>query len=309
MALKVLGIGPGQEVIVPNFTFIASANAVTMAGATPVFCDVGLDLQIDLESARKTLTRKTVAVMPVHMYGMSANMPAVLEFAKTFGLKVIEDAAQAIGVNWGEKHAGTWGDAGTFSFFADKTLTTGEGGFVSTNSHDVFEKLLYFRNQGRLDRGSFIHPETGYNFRMTDMQSAIGNKQLDKLDFIIGDKQRIIAEYTNLLDDAVKPITPPIASESNHVPFRVAIRIPGGKEKVIAGLTEAGIEPRTFFYPLNEQPCYTEPRKSSFFRAKLRTFPVARGLFDEGVCLPSWVGLPSNSIRKISEVVNALVRS
>jgi perosamine synthetase len=304
MALKVLGISPGDEVIVPNFTFIASATSVTMTGATPVFCDVGSDLQIDLESARKVLTRKTRAIMPVHMYGMSADMPAVMQFAEVHGLKVIEDAAQAIGVQWGGKHAGTWGDAGTFSFFADKTVTTGEGGFVTTNDPEVHEKLLYFRNQGRLDRGSFIHPEIGYNFRMTDIQSSIGNRQLDKLSFILADKQRILSHYRELLPDRVSPIVPRSESKSNHVPFRVCISVPGGKEPVLEGLVRARIEPRTFFFPLSEQPCYQSKPRVLMGLKKTEKLPVSHSLYAEGLCLPSWVGLPASDIERVSEVVS-----
>ena len=179
MALKVLGIGKGDEVIVPNFTFIASANAIDMVGAKPVFCDIQeSDLHIDIKKAEKLITCRTKAIMPVHIYGMACNMDEVIEFAKKHKLKVVEDAAQAVGVNWNGKQAGTFGDIGSFSFFADKTLTTGEGGLVVTDNEELYNKLLYIRNQGRLNRGSFIHPEIGYNFRMTDLQTSIGLVQI-----------------------------------------------------------------------------------------------------------------------------------
>jgi perosamine synthetase len=199
MALRALGIGPGDEVLVPNFTFIASANAVEMCGAKPVFVDIKEDLHIDIEKCKLSLTRKTKAIMPVHIYGMACNMPEIMEFAKNHKLLVIEDAAQAIGVKWGKKHAGTFGQVGSFSFFADKTITTGEGGLVVTNDKKIYERLQFIRNQGRINRGSFVHPEIGYNFRMTDIQSAIGLSQLEKLPEIIEKKSTILFKVGDII--------------------------------------------------------------------------------------------------------------
>ena len=131
------------------------------------------------------LNKNTKAIMPVHMYGASCNMTSVMDFAQKNDLLVIEDAAQAMGVHWRGKHCGSFGDVGCFSFFADKTITTIEGGFVCTDNKKVYEKLLYLRNQGRISRGTFIHPEVGYNFRMTDIQCAIGLAQLKKFDTFV----------------------------------------------------------------------------------------------------------------------------
>ena len=155
LALRAIGIGPGDEVIVPNFTFIASANAVEMCGAKPVFADIKEDLHIDIDKCSFLVNSKTRAIMPVHVYGMACNMDEIMNFAKKHNLLVVEDAAQAIGIKWNNKHAGTFGKVGSFSFFADKTITTGEGGLVVTDDKDVYEKLLYLRNQGRIDRGTF----------------------------------------------------------------------------------------------------------------------------------------------------------
>ena len=175
LGLRAAGVKHGDEVIVPNFTFIASANAVEMCGAKPVFVDINLeDLQIDITDCDRVLSKKTTAIMPVHLFGMAADMGEVMAYAVEKNLKVIEDAAQAVGVTWGGKHCGTFGDVGCFSFFADKTITMGEGGFVTTNNEKIYKKLLYLRNQGRLNRGSFVHPEMGYNFRITDFQAAMG---------------------------------------------------------------------------------------------------------------------------------------
>lgn len=307
MALKAVGIGYGDEVIVPNFTFIASANAVEMCGAKPIFVDIREDLHIDINKCEKLINKRTKAIMPVHVYGMSCNMDEVMGFAKKHNLKVIEDAAQAIGIKWNGKHAGTYGDAGSFSFFADKTITTGEGGLVVTNSKETYEKLLYIRNQGRIDRGSFIHPQIGYNFRMTDIQSSIGLSQLEKLPEIIQKKSEILASYKKFLKSNIKIIEPP--KESNHIPFRVCIIVDGGCEKLMNYMSENGIETRTFFYPLHKQPCYLKKQKrffSNLFKVK-ENFDVSMKMYDEGVCLPSFVGITEEQIKFICDKINEYV--
>ena len=245
LALRAIGIGPGDEVIVPNFTFIASANAVEMCGAKPVFADIKEDLHIDIDKCSFLVNSKTRAIMPVHVYGMACNMDEIMNFAKKHNLLVVEDAAQAIGIKWNNKHAGTFGKVGSFSFFADKTITTGEGGLVVTDDKDVYEKLLYLRNQGRIDRGSFVHPQIGYNFRMTDIQSAIGLSQLEKLNEIIEKKSIILKTYKKYLDKSIKIIEPP--KQSNHIPFRVSIIIPGGSKDLMDFMSKNNIETRTFF--------------------------------------------------------------
>lgn len=311
MALRAIGVGPGDEVIVPNFTFIASANAVEMCGAKPVFVDVKEDLQIDVDKCIRLVNHRTKAIMPVHVYGMACDMDEVMEFAKNYKIKVVEDAAQGIGITWKGKHTGTFGDVGSFSFFADKTLTTGEGGMVVTNDKDLYEKLLYLRNQGRIDRGSFIHPELGYNFRMTDLQSAIGLSQFEKLPEIIEKKSEILKTYKNLLNPKIKIIEP--SENSNHIPFRVCIIIPNGSQKLMEYMKENGIETRTFFYPLHKQPCYMKKKKTLFEKIFFeknndKEFEVSIRMYNEGVCLPSFVSISQEQISFICQKINEYVQ-
>jgi perosamine synthetase len=307
MALKSIGIGYGDEVIVPNFTFIASANAIEMCGAKPIFVDIKEDLHIDINKCEKLLTRRTKAIMPVHIYGMSCNMDQIVEFANKNNLKIVEDAAQAIGVTWKGKHSGTHGDVGSFSFFADKTITTGEGGLVVTNDEKIYEKLLYLRNQGRTDRGSFIHPKIGYNFRMTDIQSAIGLSQLKKLPEIINSKMNILLTYKKYLKNTINILEPP--KKSNHIPFRVCITIPGGSEYLMKILSDNNIETRTFFYPLSDQPCYALKKNRiknffyKFFKIK-DNFEISKKMYNEGICLPSFVGISESEIKYICDKIN-----
>lgn len=300
LGLKALGIGPGDEVIVPNFTFIASANAVLMANAVPVFVDVEREgLQIDVKKCEKVLTKKTKAIMPVHIFGAACDMTRVIEFADKFDLQIIEDAAQAMGVFWQEKHCGSFGDVGCFSFFADKTITTIEGGFVGTNDMQIYESLLYLRNQGRLTRGTFIHPEIGYNFRMNDIQAAIGLTQLAKREQIYRKKQQIYETYCQELKDTkqIKILKP--KNESNLIPFRVALSSLAPQERLSEFLSANGIEARTFFYPLHRQPCFSfladrQDLKDENFKNSIHAY-------EHGICLPAYPSLAVQEIKYICD--------
>jgi len=302
LGLKSIGIGIGDEVIVPNFTFIASANAVEMCGARPVFVDINKeDLHINIEDCNRVLTKNTKAIMPVHMFGLSANMDDVIEFATDNNLKIIEDAAQAIGVTWKGKHCGTFGDVGCFSFFADKTITIGEGGFVCTNNEETYNNLLLLRNQGRLKSGLFIHPMIGYNFRITDIQAAMGIVQLKKLDNIIDKKLNLLKTYKEKLK-GIKGIRilEPYSDKSNHIPFRVILLCDKPSLGLMEMLAENGIESRTVFYPLHKQPCYEN--KSKIIENK-KTFHNTIHAFEHGICLPSYPELEESKIEYICEKI------
>lgn len=305
LGLRAIGVKPGDEVIVPDTTFIASANAVEMVGATPIFVDVNRkNFQIDVSKCRVILSEKTKAIMPVHLYGQSANMTEVMDFAEEQDLLVIEDAAQAIGVKWRSKHCGTFGDVGTFSFFADKTITTAEGGFVVTNEPEVYDRLLYLRNQGRKKRGTFIHPEIGYNFRMTDIQMAIGLAQLRKLNEIADRKRGIYNQYKQLLSEVeeIQVIEP--HPDSGHIPFRVVILYENAHE-LMNYLSDKGIEPRTFFYPLHKQPCYQYLRYQQEWERRMedKYFPNAIYGYEHGVCLPSFVTLTDEQVSYVCDTI------
>ena len=226
-------------------------------------------------------------------------MIAVLDFAAKHGIKVVEDAAQGIGVTWDSIHVGTFGDIGVFSFFADKTITTAEGAFLVTNSEEVYTRLRYLRNQGRIDRGSFIHPQIGFNFRMTDLQCSIGTVQIKKLEKIKKEKTRILESYSKNLGNRVEIYRPEEPSKSNHVPFRVSINVGSYRDRVLSGLAADGIEPRTFFAPLHSQPAWAG---TSVLQNLDRQWNSEKH-FQQGVCLPSWVGLSEKSIKQVSNSV------
>ena len=306
LALRAVEIGPGDEVLVPDTTFAASANAVEMTGATPVFVEVKSGcFQIDVASCDRFCNPRTRAVMPVHLWGTAVEMDEVMAFAKLRDLAVVEDAAQAIDVRYRGRHTGTFGQAGAFSFFADKTITTAEGGMVVTDDDQIYQRLMLLRNQGRLDRGSFIHPEVGYNFRITDMQAAVGLVQLDKLDEIKRRKARILRWYKDGLAGLpqVEFFRPPPGAE--WIPFRMPLLCENAQD-LMDYLRSHDIEPRSWFFPLHAQPAFVELARRQLRGADPKEiFVNAIHAYDRGVCLPTFpqlteaqAGYVTNTIRQ-----------
>ncbi len=293
LALKGLGIGPGDEVLVQDLSFIASANAIEMVGAKPVFVDLPAfnDLTLDLDTIE--ITPNTKGMMIAHLFGTAcSNIEEIVAFCRKHDLYLIEDAAQALYISNGTTHCGMFGDVGTFSFYADKTITTGEGGFVCTGNEELYERMRFLRNQGRKNSGTFVHPEIGYNFRMTDMQSALGLSQMKKIDTIRSGKQRIAELYRKHLGDRVEWLK--IREDFEYIPFRVIVFVENA-EKTIAHMGEAGIEPRSMFYPFHLQPCFED------YEFDRNAFPKADESFARGICLPTWVGLSEEQIAYTSE--------
>ena len=313
LAMRALGIGEGDEVIVPNFTFIATANAVEMTGATPIFADCTSDnFQLDVDACHYLITDKTKAIIPAHLYGFAVNMDKVLEFAGRYNLLVIEDACQALGVEWNGKRCGGMGDVGCFSFFADKTITTGEGGFVATNSESVHDRLLMLRNQGRINRGTFIHPEIGYNFRMTDIQASLGLSQLKKFNTITGNKRKIHQKYTELLKDTPEVnVIQPSENITSFIPFRVVLTVnEDTSEGVMAYMKKHEIEPRTFFYPLSMQPCFRKYIKDERYHEGSFEYRIGRGsnsvdAYNRGVCLPSFASMTDEQVEYVCDTIKS----
>ena len=200
VSLKALGIGCGDEVIVPNLTFVATANAVILAGATPVLCEVEPDtFCLDAGRAEKLVTPRTRALLPVHLYGQSADMEQVMALARRYNLKVIEDAAEGIGVTFEDRHVGSFGDMGILSYYGNKTITCGEGGMVLTGDDELAKAAYRLKNYGRDQKGTFIHESIGFNFSFTDLQAAIGIAQMKKLPAIVRRKREIHDRYVDEL--------------------------------------------------------------------------------------------------------------
>ena len=302
LGLMALDIAPGDEVLVPDITFIGSATAVLLAGAIPVFVDVEPDTyQIDVGHAERLINERTRAIMPVHLFGGACDMDAVMALAKKRGLRVIEDAAQAIGVRYRGRHVGSFGDIGCFSFYADKTLTMGEGGYVACQDPAVYDRLRHLRNQGRLDAGSYVHPEIGFNFRITDLQAAIGLTQLDRLDEIIARKATLHAEYCRRLGaiDGVRILN--VGHASVSVPFRFML-FAERAESLRLHLQQANIQTRAFFCPLHRQPCFARPGKSPTGMSCLddASYPNSMYGYEHGISLPIYPTLEIAQVNYIA---------
>jgi len=295
--LKALEIGQGDEVIVPNLTFIATSNAVIMAGATPVFCDIEREtLCIDPDKIKNSITDKTKAITPVHLYGQSADMDKIMKIAKDHSLKVIEDAAQGVGVFYKGKHVGTIGDCGILSYYGNKTITCGEGGIILTNDDEIVKKCFRLKNHGRDRRGIFKHEHIGFNFSITDMQSAIGVSQMEKLPIILHKKKEIFENYVKGLsgvgdikfqkfEDNVKPVHWFTSIFTNK------------NDELSKFLLEQNIQTRGFFYPLHLQPCYNKNGE------KYVDFPVSEEVYNLGLSLPSSYGLSSDNQKYIISTI------
>lgn len=304
-ALKALGIGFGDEVIVPDLTFVATSNAVIMTGATPVFCDIEKDnLGIDTEKAEALITERTKAIMPVHLYGRSSDMDKIIEFATRHDLRVIEDAAQSIGVKFKGEHVGLSGDASIISFYGNKTITCGEGGIVLTKRDDVNTNCRRLKNHGRDRRGTFVHDHIGFNFAITEMQSAIGIAQLEKLPAIIQKKQDIYDIYMERLQDVEGLAPVPVDERCEPVHWFTSFYTDHRLE-LENYLADHGIQTRRFFCPLHAQPCYqNEP-----WMDHSATYPVSTEAYEKAISLPSAYSLTLEDQEYVINTIRAFYDS
>lgn len=302
LALKLLEIGPGDEVLVPDLTFGATANAVIQVGATPVFVDVlPSSFSIDVIAAQAKVTSKTKAIIPVHLYGNAAPMEEILTFAKKFSLKVVEDAAEAIGTRINGRHVGTFGDIGVFSFFANKTITTGEGGMIVLNDKDLFTKAMMMRSHGFTPENRYWHQIWGTNMRLTNLQAAMGVAQLRRVDELVEAKRFIANCYMNSLSSItgktlILPSALPNVTHS-HWLFTIQLIDEGQVDGLENFLQINHIESRRFFHPLHNQPAF------SSFSKENSSFPVAEQLYKSGLCLPSSTSLTHDEVKLISHKI------
>jgi len=299
LALLTLDIGPGDEVIVPTFSFIASANAVVYTGATPVFVDSewnSWNIAPDLIEA--AITSKTKAIMPVHIYGNPANMDPILEIAKRYNLAVIEDAAEAHGARYRGVPVGSIGDIGTFSFYGNKIITTGEGGMIVTNRADFAEKMRVLRDHGMSPQKRYWHPVLGFNYRLTNIQAALGVAQIEKIEAILNAKRDIAQIYYNGLKKLPGVTMPPGYPWTESVCWLFSILVDEqafGKtrDQVMLALKDQGIDTRPLFPPIHTQPIYATGQE----------FPVAEALAQNGLSIPSSTRLNEADLEHVMEAL------
>lgn len=296
LALAALGIGPGDEVIVPTFTYIASVNAIAYTGAKPVFIDSSPDYwNLDPNLIEKRITKKTKAIMAVHLYGHPADMSSILKIAKKYKLFVVEDAAESHGAEYKGKKVGSLGTISSFSFFGNKVITTGEGGMVLTNDKKLAEKCIHLRGQGVSPKKTYWHDVVGFNYRMTNLVAAIGLGQLEKISKVLKMKRKIAKEYTKRLKNIPEVICQGEEKWAKNVFWMYSILVPRAKrDKLIDFLKKYDIETRPFFYPAHVMPPYKE---------KSGKYPVAEMLGASGINLPSFPELTISEINKITSKI------
>ena len=296
IALLAEGIGPGDEVITSPFTFIATANAIVYTGAKPVFVDIEAEsFNISPELIESAITPRTKAILPVHLYGQVCEMDKIEAIAKEYGLKVIEDACQSVLATYKGKHAGSFG-TGTFSFYATKNMMTGEGGMITTNDDHVAEQCRLIRNHGMKER--YVHQMVGFNFRMTDIQAAIGLAQLDRVEEFTA-KRRENAAYFNQHIHAV--VTPKVSEYCEHVWHQYTIRIEnGGRDAAMEKLSQAGIG-YGIYYPI---PLHKQQSMEKFVDKS--SFPVTEEACEQVLSLPVHPGLSDENLERVVKEVNQL---
>ncbi len=299
LAMIALGIGPGDEVIVPSLTYISSVNAIVYVGAIPIFIDSLPDTwQMDPTDLKRKITARTKAVMAVHLYGHPCEIETIDEICKANGLFLIEDCAEALGSKFGDTHVGTFGDISTFSFYGNKTITTGEGGMVVTNDETLFDRSVHFKGQGLAKHRQYWHDVIGYNYRMTNICAAIGLAQLEQIDGFLERKREIAKFYEQNI------INPKIEFHKEkagltHSYWMCSILTPDSslREELRENLAKEGVETRPLFYPVHTMPMYSQ---------KYQKIPVAENLGWRGINLPSYPGLSDDELGLICSIINQL---
>ena len=307
LALAALGIGEGDEVIVPDLTFAASINAIIYTGAIPVIVDVDpVTWTIRVADIEMNLSDRTKAIMPVHLYGHPCHMDEILDLAKKHNLLVIEDAAEAIGTLYKGKHVGSIGDAATFSFFGNKTITTGEGGMVFFKDKKMYEKALVLRDHGMSKTKKYWHDHVGFNYRMTNLQAALGCAQMERINDFVQKKQQLARNYNEILSQLNLFELPPEEdwAKCGFWLYTTILKEDSGisRDELIEKMLRNGVETRPVFYPLHEMPPYKNyPTKSKF--------EFSKRISKQGVSLPSSVNITLEEIENIRFALTAIFSS
>lgn len=308
-AILALEIGKGDEVIMPTFTIVSCAAAIIRAGAKPVLVDAdALTWNMDVNQVEDKITKNTKAIMVVHIYGLPVDMDPVLKLAEKYGLKIIEDAAEMHGQTYKGKPCGSFGDISTFSFYANKHITTGEGGMILTDDEKLAQKCRSLRNLCFVPAKRFLHYELGFNFRMTNLQGALGVAQIERLDEFVAIKRKMGRRYTELLKD-VNQVTLPVPSTdyADNIYWVYGVMIKQGfdldAEKMMAMLAKENIGTRPFFWNMHEQPVFNE--MGLFVNEK---YPVAENMARMGFYLPSGMALTDSQLDTVVEKVKFLLK-
>ena len=305
VGIEALGIGPGDEVILPAFTIISCIGQIIRSGATPVLVDSDpLTWNMNLKQVEEKITEHTKAIMVVHIFGLPVDVESLLEIAKNKNIKIIEDAAEMHGQTYYDKPCGSFGDISTFSFYSNKLITTGEGGMLVTDDEQLAMDCRSLRNLCFQPKKRFVHERLGWNYRMTNLQAALGLAQLERLDEFVQRKRSMGKKYTQglrVLNEVQLPLEKTDYAENIYWVFGLVLddSIGFGAEEAIKMLGEKGIGCRPFFCPMNQQPVL---REMGFFINE--SYPVAERLYKQGFYIPSGLALTSEHI---NHVINKLI--
>jgi perosamine synthetase len=307
IAVAALDIGVGDEVILPTHTIISCAASVVRAGAVPKVVDSDpITWNMDVKQVEVKITKKTKAIMVVHIFGLPVDMDPVLKLANKHNLKIIEDAAQMIGQEYRGRPCGSFGDLSTFSFYPNKHITTGEGGMIVTNSPDLAARCRSFRNLCFQPKKRFVHEKLGWNYRMTNLQAALGLAQLEKIDRHIEIKRNTGIKYNEMLRDIRELERPPSDQEYARNIFWVyglilSDSVAFDAETAMKRMASMNIGTRPFFWPMHEQPVF---RKMGLFDNK--SYPMAERMARRGLYIPSGMALTEKQIECVSDVLHEI---
>lgn len=297
LAHHCLALAPGDEVLVPTFTYIASVNTIAQTGARPVFVESRADdWLIDVDDARAKITSRTKGIVPVHLYGAVCDMAAIMALAREHGLYVVEDCAEALGSSRDGRPAGSFGDAATFSFFGNKTVTTGEGGMVVTDDDALASHLRLTKGQGQDPQRRYWHDRLGFNYRMTNIAAAIGCAQMQRVATTLRRKAEIAARYrSGLADVPVVFQKLPDTVVSSH--WLVSVLLPEGADRdhVMTVMKDSGVDTRPVFYCNHHMPMYAA--------ADGHSFPVAERIAARGISLPSFPAMTDDMVDRVCETL------
>ena len=304
VGIEALGIGPGDEVILPAFTIISCIGQIIRSGATPVLVDSDpLTWNMNLKQVEEKITEQTKAIMVVHIFGLPVDVEPLLEIAKNKNIKIIEDAAEMHGQTYYDKPCGSFGDISTFSFYSNKLITTGEGGMLVTDDEQLAMDCRSLRNLCFQPKKRFVHERLGWNYRMTNLQAALGLAQLERLDEFVQRKRSMGKKYTQglrVLNEVQLPLEKTDYAENIYWVFGLVLddSIGFDAEEAIKMLGEKGIGCRPFFCPMNQQPVL---REMGFFINE--SYPVAERLYKQGFYIPSGTALNSEHINHVTKIL------
>lgn len=294
-----------DEIIIPTFTIISCAQSIIYNGLKPIFADCDpITWNIDTTKIEQFITNRAKAIMAVHIYGLPCDMTSIINLAKKYNLKIIEDAAQAHGQSYNGKKCGSFGDISTFSFYPNKHITTGEGGMVMTSNDELSDEVKYFKNLC-FSKERFVHNDLGWNFRMSNLQAAVGVAQFERLEEFIEIKKKIGKMYQELLKDipAQLPLDKTAYAENNYWVFGLVLNkdVKFNAKEAMEKLAEKGIGTRPFFYPLHKQPIFEKMKLTDNIERK-----VSERLYEKGFYIPSGLALTEEQMNTVAQKVKEL---